>query len=124
MTPAELRALLRDALRLWGVAGSVTVGEGYVAVSRPEGEFRISPGPAPTRWFLLTPERAAAGRGARPAPSVTALLTALRAALGVAPGIAARIGPGASVSGEADMGHAGAAEAGAQGSDHGVDLGR
>jgi hypothetical protein len=129
VTPANLRALLRDALRLWGATGSVTVADGYVAIVRPEGEFHIAPGPAPTRWFLQTPDRAAAGRPPRPSPSITALLTTLRAALGVARGGAARIGPGAgvlgaAVSGEADMGHARAAEPGAQAGDHGVDLGR
>ena len=93
MTPADLRALLRDALRLWGVAATVTVEADHIAVARPEGTWRISRGPAPTRWFLQTPERAAAGRPARPAPSVTALLSALRAAMGLPRGTPARIGP-------------------------------
>ncbi len=93
MSPAALVALLRDALRLWGAAGQVSAEADHVAVTRPDGIWRISPGPAPTRWFLQTPERAAAGRPARPAPSITALLSALRAALGLPRGTPARIGP-------------------------------
>ena len=95
MNPADLRALLRDALRLWHVNASVTVEPDHIAVARPEGTYRITPGPPPTRWFLQTPARHAAGRPPRPAPSITALLTALRAALGVPRGGSARIGPGA-----------------------------
>ncbi len=95
MTDPDLRALLRDCLALWGVAGRVTVAEGHIAIARPEGCYRVSRGPPPTRWFLLTPDREAAGRPARPAASITALLTALRAALGIARGTPARIGPGA-----------------------------
>ena len=63
--------------------------------TRADGTWRITPGPPPTRWFLQTPERAAAGRAARPAPSITALLSALRAALGLPRGTPARIGPAA-----------------------------
>lgn len=95
MTPADQRALLRDALRLWDIPASVTVEATHIAITRPEGTFRITPGPAPTRWYLQTPEREAAGRPPRPTPSITALLSALRAALGLPRGTPARIGPGA-----------------------------
>lgn len=95
MTPADQRALLRDALRLWDIPATVTVEQDHIAITRPEGSFRITRGPAPTRWFLQTPEREAAGRPPRPAPSITALLSALRAALGLPRGTPARIGPAA-----------------------------
>lgn len=95
MTQADLRALLRDALRLWDIAARVTVEPDHIAITRPDGQYRITQGPAPTRWFLQTPEREATGRPPRPAPSITALLTALRTALGVPKGGTARIGPGA-----------------------------
>jgi hypothetical protein len=95
MTPADQRALLRDALRLWDIPATVTVEADHIAIARPDGTWRITPGPAPTRWFLQTPERAAAGRPPRPAPSITALLSALRTALGQPRGTSARIGPGA-----------------------------
>ena len=95
MTQTELRALLRDALRLWGVDARVTVEPDHIAIAHPDGIFRISAGPPPTSWFLQTPTRQATGRPPRPAPSITALLTALRAALGVPSGGSARIGPGA-----------------------------
>jgi hypothetical protein len=92
MTPADLIALLRDALRLWGTHGHVAAGEDHVAVTHNGQTYRITRGPAPTRWFLQTPQREAAGRPPRPAPSITALLSALRAALGLPRGTPARIG--------------------------------
>ncbi len=92
MTPADQIALLRDALRLWGTHGHVAAGEGHVAVTHNGQTYRITRGPAPTRWFLQTPQREAAGRPPRPAPSITALLSALRAALGLPRGTPARIG--------------------------------
>ncbi len=95
MTPADLRALLRDALRLWGLDARVTVEAAHIAIAASDGTYTVAPGPAPTRWFLQTPARAAAGRPPRPAPSITALLTALRTALGIPRGGSARIGPGA-----------------------------
>ena len=95
MTPGDLRALLRDALRLWDIQARVTVEPDHIAITNGPATYRISPGPAPTRWFLQTPEREAANRPPRPAPSITALLTALRAALGVPRGGTASIGPGA-----------------------------
>ena len=72
MNPADLRALLRDALKLWDIQAQVTVEPGHIALTRPEGQYRISKGPPPTRWFLQTPDREAANRPPRPAPSITA----------------------------------------------------
>ena len=95
MTPADLRALLRDALTLWDIRAQVTVEPDQIALTQGEKTYHITPGPAPTRWFLQTPEREATHRPPRPAPSITALLTALRAALGAPRGGTARIGPGA-----------------------------
>ena len=95
MTPADLRALLRDALILWDIPGRVTVEPDHIAITHGAVTWRITRGQAPTRWFLQTPEREAAARAPRATSSITALLTALRAALGVAKGGTARIGPGA-----------------------------
>jgi hypothetical protein len=39
---------------------------------------RADPALRPARWMLQTPERRAAGRPARPAPSIVAALSALR----------------------------------------------
>ena len=92
MTQTERAALLRDALALWGVAARVEA-DGEALLIRRGGEvFTITTGPAPTRWFLRTP----AGRS-RPAPSVVALLDALRRALGVADGASLVVGPGAAI---------------------------
>jgi hypothetical protein len=90
--PADLAALLRDCLRLWEVAGKVEADETGVRILRAEGAYVVSRGRAPARWLLATPQRTAAGRGARPAASVVALLSTLRAALGVAPGTKLRVG--------------------------------
>ena len=95
MTPADLRALLRDALKLWSIRAHVTVEPTHLAITHNQKTYRITQGPAPTRWFLQTPDREAASRPPRPTPSITALLTARRAALGVPRGGSARIGPGA-----------------------------
>ena len=43
---------------------------------------RADPDLRPVRWFLQTPERRAAGRPARAAPSIVAALSALRNNLG------------------------------------------
>jgi hypothetical protein len=87
VTPAELRALLVDALALWGVAGRVdTEGEG-VAIATDAGPCRLRPAPRtarPVRWWVDTPERIAAGRGPRPASSIVAALAVVRAATDVA----------------------------------------
>lgn len=84
MTDAELRGLLVDCLTLWSVKASVTVDDDAVAIATAAGTLTVTrAGEAlrPVRWFYQTPERAAAGRPARAAPSVVALLSGLRNAL-------------------------------------------
>jgi hypothetical protein len=49
----------------------------------------------PVRWLLQTPERRAANRPPRAAPSIVAVLTALRNALGAEGGNKLRIGAAA-----------------------------
>jgi hypothetical protein len=95
MTDARLRALLLDCLKLWEVNGKVTVDDGGVAIETPAGEFRVARadiGLRPLRWFYQTPERAAAGRPPRAAPSVVALLSGLRNAMEGAGGDRLRVG--------------------------------
>jgi hypothetical protein len=97
VTDAEFRGLLLDCLKLWGVEGRlasatdgweiVTAG-GAFSIARADVEMR------PVRWFLQTPERRAAGRPARAAPSVVAALSALRNNLGAASGPKLRVGGG------------------------------
>jgi len=95
VTDAELRSLLSDCLKLWGVEGRLAPGaegweidtvDGVFSIARAEAELR------PVRWFLQTPERRAAGRPARAAPSIVAALSALRNNLGGAGGQKLRIG--------------------------------
>src|SRR3954451_7390851 len=81
MTDAQLRSLLLDCLKLWAVTGKVTAGNDGVVIETPDGAFTIAraePDLRPVRWFYQTPERAAAGRPPRAAPSIVALLAALR----------------------------------------------
>jgi hypothetical protein len=95
VTDAQLRALLLDCLKLWKVTGKVTVGDTDVAIETPDGTYtvaRADPDLQPLRWFYQTPERAAAGRPPRAAPSIVALLSALRNAMGGAGGDRLRIG--------------------------------
>lgn len=97
MTDAELRNLLLDCLKLWEVSGSVVAGETGVAINTPRGVFTVSraaPDLLPIRWFYQTPERAAAGRPPRPAPSIVALLSALRNAMEGTGGDRLRVGGG------------------------------
>jgi hypothetical protein len=98
MTDAELRALLRDCLTLWDVKGSVTICGTGMEVETRDGLFtvqRAEPDLLPVRWLLQTPPRRAAGRPPRAAPSIGAVLSALRNALGAERGVALRIGAGA-----------------------------
>jgi hypothetical protein len=84
MTDAELRSLLLDCLKLWGVPGKVTAHGHGLVIETPGGAFtvaRAAPDLRPVRWFYQTPERAAAGRPPRAAPSIVALLSALRNAM-------------------------------------------
>lgn len=95
MSDAELRALLMDCLSLWGVQGRVEAVEDGIVVSAADGGFmvqRAGPDLRPVRWFLQTPERARVGQPARAIPSIPALLTALRNALGAEQGNKLRIG--------------------------------
>jgi len=76
VSDAELRALLLDCLSLWGIPGHVEARDEGLAVN---GAYLVERAPAdirPVRWLLHRP-----GRGPRPAPSIGALLTALRNAL-------------------------------------------
>jgi hypothetical protein len=95
VTDAQLRNLLRDCLVLWDVPGSVTVRDADIALDTSSGLFvvaRADPGLRPVRWFYQTPERAAAGRLPRAAPSIVALLSALRNAMAGTGGDRLRIG--------------------------------
>jgi hypothetical protein len=83
VTDAELRALLMDCLRLWGVEGRVAVGAGGVEILTAGACFilrRARADEAPMRWRLSAlPETA--GQRARFAPSIAAMLSALRKAV-------------------------------------------
>lgn len=84
VTDAELRGLLLDCLKLWDVPGQITVRESDLLIATTEGDFTVARAPEdlrPMRWFYLTPERAAANRPPRAAPSIVALLSALRNAM-------------------------------------------
>jgi len=98
-TDAELRALLMDCLALWGVGGRVAAGAEGMQIATDRGVYlvqRAPPDMRPVRWLLQTPERRAAARPPRVAPSIVALLTALRNALGAEAGNRVRIGASAS----------------------------
>jgi hypothetical protein len=95
MTDAQLRALLIDCLKLWEVKGKVSARESGLAIEAPNGVFTISraaPDLLPVRWFYQTPERSAAQRPPRAAPSIVALLSALRNAMDGTGGDRLRIG--------------------------------
>jgi hypothetical protein len=100
MTDAELRGLLIDCLGLWGVDGRVTAGDAGMEVRTMDGLFVVQHAPPdmrPVRWLLQSPPRRAAGRPPRAAPSIGALLSALRNALGAERGVSLRVaGPGPS----------------------------
>ncbi len=77
MTQAELRALLADALVLWGVAGRVVPDGDGVAVQVAAARCIVAPAPPglrPVRWFVTTPERAG-----RAAASIAGVLGVVRA---------------------------------------------
>ena len=85
ITDAELRALLEDCLSLWGVEARVIVGAEGFEIAQADEWFLLQRAPAdmrPVRWLLHTPERRAGHRPPRVAPSIGAVLTALRDALG------------------------------------------
>ena len=84
VTDAELRGLLLDCLKLWDVRGQVSVRDHDLLIATPEGDFTVARAPddlRPVRWFYQTPERIAAHRPPRAAPSIVALLSALRNAM-------------------------------------------
>ncbi len=90
MTDADLISLLRDSLRIWGVAGRVGPGTDGVEIVAASGEvLEVTAGAAPLRWFLAT------GKRRRPVASVGALLEAVRVALGGTSVARAVIGVGA-----------------------------
>lgn len=98
MTDAQLRALLLDCLKLWEVPGKITAADAGLAIQTPAGRFtvaRTDPNLRPLRWFYQTPERADAQRPPRAAPSIVALLSALRNAMEGAGGERLRVGGGA-----------------------------
>jgi hypothetical protein len=95
VTDAELRGLLLDCLKLWEIEGRFAAGGEGWEIATTDGVFSIAradPDLRPIRWFLQTPERRAAGRPARAAPSIVAALSALRNNLGGARGQKLRIG--------------------------------
>ena len=97
MTDAELRGLLIDCLNLWRIDGRVAAGEAGMDVRTMDELFvvqRADPDMHPVRWFLHTPPRRAANRPPRATPSIGALLSALRNALGAERGVSLRIGTG------------------------------
>jgi hypothetical protein len=89
--------LLVDCLRLWEVKGTVSAGSSGLLLETPAGVFtvaRADVGLRPVRWFYQTPERAAAGRAERAAPSIVALLSGLRNAMEGVGGDRLRVGGG------------------------------
>ena len=96
----DLRGLLGDCLALWGVQGRVVADGEDVSVLTDEGTFVVEAAARdirPVRWLLQTPPRRAANRPPRALPSIVALLSALRNALGAEGGSRVRIGAGGSV---------------------------
>jgi hypothetical protein len=94
-TQAQLRSLLLDCLKLWEVDGKVTAVDPGLQIDTRFGCFtvtRADPDLRPVRWFYQTPERAAANRPPRAAPSIVALLSALRNAMEGAGGDRLRVG--------------------------------
>ncbi len=86
-----------DCLTLWDVNGKVTVRAADLAIETPLGLFTVAaadPDLLPVRWLYQTPERAAAHRPPRAAPSIVALLSALRNAMEGTGGDRLRIGAG------------------------------
>jgi hypothetical protein len=95
MTDAELRALLIDCLALWDVRARVDASDNALTIAASDGAYSVQRAAAdmrPARWLLQTPARAAANRPPRALPSIVALLSALRNALGAASANRLRIG--------------------------------
>ena len=90
MTDAELRALLLDCLSLWDLKGRVDALDTGIQIIVDTSTLRVERAPGdmqPLRWLLHRPNRPP-----RVAPSIGALLTALRNALGAEGGNKLRIG--------------------------------
>jgi hypothetical protein len=95
VTDAQLRVLLLDCLKLWEIDGKITAADPGLLIHTPVGLFtvaRAAPDLRPARWIYQTPERAAAQRPPRAAPSIVALLSALRNTMGGTGGDRLRIG--------------------------------
>ena len=93
LTDAELRMLLLDCLGLWGVAGRISVDLDAIEIATPNATLRVQRAPPdmlPVRWLL----HRSSDRPPRVAPSIVALLTALRNALGAEGGNKLIIGSG------------------------------
>ncbi len=98
-TDAELRALLIDCVALWGVPARIAVDADGMEIAAKDGTFLLQRAPhdlRPMRWLLHTPERRAANRPPRAAPSIGAALIALRNALGAEAGNKLIVGSGRS----------------------------
>ena len=89
MTDTELRMLLLDCLSLWGLKGRVVADATMQIIvdATTLGVERAPPDMRPVRWLLHRPNRPP-----RVAPSIGALLTALRNALGAEAGNKLRVG--------------------------------
>ena len=95
---SQLRGLIADCLAVWGVQGRVSPCAEGVEIVVDGGSLllqRASVDMRPMRWLLHTPERRAANRPPRAAPSIVAVLSALRNALGAEGGNKLRIGAAA-----------------------------
>ena len=82
---------------MWEVKGKITVRDVDIVIETLEGVFTVAqagPELRPLRWFYQTPQRAAAKRPPRAAPSIVALLSGLRNAMGGTGGDRLRIGGG------------------------------
>ncbi len=95
LTDAELRMLLIDCLSLWGVEGRVSVNDDAIEIATSNATLRVQRAPRdmlPVRWLL----HRSVDRPPRVAPSIVALLTALRNALGAEGGNRLIVGSGQS----------------------------
>jgi hypothetical protein len=92
---SQLRGLIADCLTVWGVQGRISPCADGIEIVVDGTSLLLQPAPVdmrPVRWLLQTPERRAANRPPRAAPSIVAALTALRNALGAEGGNKLRIG--------------------------------
>jgi hypothetical protein len=92
---SRLRGLIADCLSVWGLQGRISPCAEGVEIVVDGRSLLLQPASIdmrPVRWLLHTPERRAAKRPPRAAPSIVAMLTALRNALGAEGGNKLRIG--------------------------------